>query len=166
MFVCYGPSVRHRPITDEVPGWIPGLSIWDLRCAKWHLEGSSRKMVPLPLMFSRFFILTFHSAGDRAWMGNTLSLSLSSAGAWSLTAAESTWDKIKLQFKNRDTPVPVGARSEAKALIVWTLRSRVWIPLKAWKFVLVFLCCAVLWGYWPCDGLISRPTSPAKCRTD
>jgi hypothetical protein len=32
-------------------------------------------------------------------------------------------------------------RSEAKALISWTLRSWVRIKLKAWVFVLVFLCC-------------------------
>jgi hypothetical protein len=48
------------------------------------------------------------------------------------------------------------------ALISWTLGSWVWIPLKAWMFVLVFLCCAVLCRHRPCDWLITPPRSPAK----
>jgi hypothetical protein len=37
-----------------------------------------------------------------------------------------------------------GSASEVKALIVWTLTSWVRISLKAWMFVLVFLCCFIL----------------------
>jgi hypothetical protein len=43
-----------------------------------------------------------------------------------------------------DGSVPVAARFEAKALIAWTSRWWVRIPLKALIFVLVFLCCVVL----------------------
>jgi hypothetical protein len=42
------------------------------------------------------------------------------------------------------SPIKGGGRSEAKALIACTLRSWVRIPLKAWMFVLLFLCCDVL----------------------
>jgi hypothetical protein len=45
----------------------------------------------------------------------------------------------------------------------WLLGSWVRIPLKAWMFVRVFLCCVVLCRYRPCDGLITRPRSPAIC---
>jgi hypothetical protein len=41
-------------------------------------------------------------------------------------------------------PLPVTARSEAWALIAWSLRSSVRIPLTACMFVFVFLCCGVL----------------------
>jgi hypothetical protein len=45
-------------------------------------------------------------------------------------------------FSTVDMTGPVAARSEA--LIAWTLRSWVRIPVKTWMFVLVFLCCVVL----------------------
>jgi phage gp36-like protein len=51
--------------------------------------------------------------------------------------------------------IPVAARSEAWVLIAWMLRSRVLIPLKAWMFILVFMCCVVLCRGL-CDGLITR----------
>jgi hypothetical protein len=41
--------------------------------------------------------------------------------------------------------------------------SRVWIPLKAWMFVLVFLCGVVLCRWRPCDELITRQRSPTIC---
>jgi hypothetical protein len=44
-----------------------------------------------------------------------------------------------------DGPVTVAVRSEAWALADWLLRSWVRIPLKAWMFVRVFLCCVVLY---------------------
>jgi hypothetical protein len=40
--------------------------------------------------------------------------------------------------------------------------SQVRIPLTAWMFVLVCLCCVVLCR--PCDELITRPRSPTVCR--
>jgi hypothetical protein len=42
--------------------------------------------------------------------------------------------------------------------------ARVRIPLKAWMFVRVFLCCVVLCRWKPCDELISRPRSLTICR--
>jgi hypothetical protein len=45
---------------------------------------------------------------------------------------------------NSNKPVSVAARSEAKALIAWSLRSWVRIPLQASIFALVFPCCGVL----------------------
>jgi hypothetical protein len=48
-------------------------------------------------------------------------------------------------------------RSEAKALIAWTMTSWARIPLKAWIFVLVFVCTVVL-----CIGLIIHPEE--SCR--
>jgi hypothetical protein len=41
-------------------------------------------------------------------------------------------------------PVTVVVRSKAWVLAGWLLGSWVRIPLKAWMFVRVFLCCAVL----------------------
>jgi hypothetical protein len=41
-------------------------------------------------------------------------------------------------------PVTVAVRSEAWVLAGWLLGSWVRIPLKAWIFVRVFLCCVVL----------------------
>jgi Flp pilus assembly protein TadB len=41
-------------------------------------------------------------------------------------------------------PVTVAVRSEAWVLAAWLLRSWVRIPLWAWMFVLVLLCCVVL----------------------
>jgi hypothetical protein len=41
-------------------------------------------------------------------------------------------------------PVTVAVRSEAWVLAGWLLGSWVRIPLKAWLFVRVFLCCVVL----------------------
>jgi hypothetical protein len=41
------------------------------------------------------------------------------------------------------TPVPVVARSDAYVVNAWSLRSWDRIPLKAWMFVLVCLCCVV-----------------------
>jgi hypothetical protein len=40
--------------------------------------------------------------------------------------------------------VTVAVRSEAWVLVVWLLGSWDRIPLKAWMFVRVFLCCVVL----------------------
>jgi hypothetical protein len=40
--------------------------------------------------------------------------------------------------------VTVAVRSEAWVLVGWLLGSWVRIPLKAWMFVRVFLCCVVL----------------------
>jgi hypothetical protein len=82
-----------------------------------------------------FIILTLYLAG----------LSLSSRGKPEKKTLRRFCRKLE---KNYNTylkeirPIPVAARSEAKALIVWTLRSRVRIPLNVF---LVFLCCAVLW---------------------
>jgi len=45
--------------------------------------------------------------------------------------------------------ITVPARPKAWGLAAWTLRSWVRIPLKAWMFVPVFLCCAVLWRQMP-----------------
>jgi hypothetical protein len=45
---------------------------------------------------------------------------------------------------NRFVPVTVAVRSEAWFLTGWLLGSWVRIPLKAWMFVRVFLCCVVL----------------------
>jgi hypothetical protein len=39
---------------------------------------------------------------------------------------------------DRVEPVPIAARSEVSALIAWTLRSWVGVPLKAWMLVLVY----------------------------
>jgi hypothetical protein len=39
------------------------------------------------------------------------------------------------------SPVTVAVRSEAWVLVGWLLGSWVLIPLKAWMFVRVFLCC-------------------------
>jgi hypothetical protein len=44
-----------------------------------------------------------------------------------------------------------------------TLGSWARIPLKAWMYVRVFLCCAVLRRQRPCDGPIPHPRSPTKC---
>jgi hypothetical protein len=41
-------------------------------------------------------------------------------------------------------PVTVAVRSEAWVLARWLLGSWVRIPLKAWMFVRVFLCCVFL----------------------
>jgi hypothetical protein len=41
-------------------------------------------------------------------------------------------------------PVTVAVRSEAWILAGWLLGSWVRVPLKAWMFVRVFLCCVVL----------------------
>jgi hypothetical protein len=41
-------------------------------------------------------------------------------------------------------PVTVAVRSEAWVLAGWLLGSWVLIPLKAWMFIRVFLCCVVL----------------------
>jgi hypothetical protein len=41
--------------------------------------------------------------------------------------------------------------------------SRVRIPLKAWMFVLVFICCVVLCRSRPRDELVTRPRSPTIC---
>jgi hypothetical protein len=43
-----------------------------------------------------------------------------------------------------ESPVTVAVRSEAWVLAGWLLGSWVRIPLKAWMFILVFLCCVVL----------------------
>jgi hypothetical protein len=56
-----------------------------------------------------------------------------------------------------------GVRSETWALAGWLLGSRVRIPLKAWMFVRVFLCCVVLCRQRPCDRLITCPRSPTIC---
>jgi hypothetical protein len=61
-------------------------------------------------------------------------------------------------------PVTVAVRSEAWVLAGWLLGSWVRIPLKAWMFVRVFLCCVVLCRWRPCDGLITRPRSPTICQ--
>jgi hypothetical protein len=65
-----------------------------------------------------------------------------------LTVVNVWWKAVKFCYKinviSDIKPVPVTARTEAKVLIAWTLRSWVLIPLKAWVFVLVFLCCVVL----------------------
>jgi hypothetical protein len=58
----------------------------------------------------------------------------------------------------------VAARSRAWVSVAWILGSWVWIPLKAWMFVLIFLCCVVLCRQRPCVELITRPRSPTKCR--
>jgi hypothetical protein len=60
-------------------------------------------------------------------------------------------------------PVTVAVRSRAWVLAGWLLGSWVRIPLKAWMFVRVFLCCVVLCRQRPCDGLITRPRSPTIC---
>jgi Na+-translocating ferredoxin:NAD+ oxidoreductase RnfD subunit len=49
--------------------------------------------------------------------------------------------KILLVIKS---PVTVAVRSQAWVLAGWLLGSWVRIPLKAWMFVRVFLCCVVL----------------------
>jgi hypothetical protein len=59
-------------------------------------------------------------------------------------------------------PVLVTARSEAKALVAWTLRSWVQIRLRAWVLFLVFLCCVTCIGRGLCGGLIAR--SKESCR--
>jgi hypothetical protein len=59
--------------------------------------------------------------------------------------------------------VTVAVRSEAWVLSGWLLGSWIRIPLKAWMFVRVFLCCVVLCRLRPCDGLITRPRSPTIC---
>jgi hypothetical protein len=41
-------------------------------------------------------------------------------------------------------PVTVVVRSEAWVLAGWLLGSWVRVPLKAWMFVRVFLCCVIL----------------------
>jgi hypothetical protein len=56
---------------------------------------------------------------------------------------------------------PCGLRRGPWSLIHW---SRVRIPIRAWMFVLVFLCFVVLCRQRPCDGLITRPRSPTICR--
>jgi hypothetical protein len=60
-------------------------------------------------------------------------------------------------------PVTVAVWSEAWVLAGWLLGSGVRIPLKAWMFVRIFLCCVVLCTYRPCDGLITRPGNPTIC---
>jgi hypothetical protein len=57
----------------------------------------------------------------------------------------------------------MAVRSEESVLAGWLLGSWVRIPLKAWMFVRVFLCCVVLCKYRPCDGLITHPRSPTIC---
>jgi hypothetical protein len=44
-----------------------------------------------------------------------------------------------LRVCTESQPAPVAPRSQAQALIAWTLRSWVRLPLKAWMFVLVYL---------------------------
>jgi hypothetical protein len=56
-------------------------------------------------------------------------------------------------------PVTVAVRSEALVLAGLLLGSWVRIPLKAWTFVRVFMCCVVLCRQRPCDRLITRPRS-------
>jgi hypothetical protein len=68
-----------------------------------------------------------------------------------------------LPFHTFMLPVTVAVRSETWILAGWLLGSWVRIPIKAWMFVRVFLCCVVLCRYRPCDGLITRPRSPAIC---
>jgi len=46
----------------------------------------------------------------------------------------------------------------------WTLGSRVRIPLGAFIYVRVFLCCVVLCRQRPCVGLIPRPGCLNRCR--
>jgi hypothetical protein len=50
----------------------------------------------------------------------------------------------KFQRVKYPMPVTVAVRSEAWVLACWLLGSWVRIPLKAWMFVRVFLCCVVL----------------------
>jgi hypothetical protein len=58
--------------------------------------------------------------------------------------------------------VTVAVQSEAWIFAGWLLGSWVRIQFKAWMFVRVFLCCVVLCRQRPCDGLITRPSSPAS----
>jgi hypothetical protein len=55
--------------------------------------------------------------------------------------SSSQWEHKFSHFIYVFKPVLVNACSEAKALIAWKLRSWVWVPMKKWTFVLVFLCC-------------------------
>jgi hypothetical protein len=77
---------------------------------------------------------------------------------------------------NNNNAVGISDTSSASAWSQWprglrhvqsstarTMESWVWIPLEACMCVHVFLCCAVLRRWWPCDGLIPRPRSPTKC---
>jgi hypothetical protein len=49
-----------------------------------------------------------------------------------------------LTYVSDTAPVTVAVRSEAWVLASWLLGAWVRIPLKAWMFVGVFLCCVVL----------------------
>jgi hypothetical protein len=53
-------------------------------------------------------------------------------------------DQEKLHMVFYISPVTIAVRSEAWVLAGWLLESWVRIPLKAWMFVRVFLCCVVL----------------------
>jgi hypothetical protein len=70
---------------------------------------------------------------------------------------------VSFSYNRLKQPVTVAVRSEAWFLAGWLLGSWVRIPLKAWMFFRVFLCCVVLCRYRPCDGLITRPSSPTIC---
>jgi hypothetical protein len=52
-------------------------------------------------------------------------------------------NNTKSNIKINMMPVSVASRSEVKALIAWTLRPWVRIPLRAGMFFFVFLCCVV-----------------------
>jgi hypothetical protein len=54
------------------------------------------------------------------------------------------WLVSWLVIRNILLPVTVAVRSEAWDLAGWLLGSWVRVPLKAWMFVRVFLCCVVL----------------------
>jgi hypothetical protein len=57
----------------------------------------------------------------------------------------------------------LAGHSGRAVLAGWLLGSWVRIPLKAWMFVRVFLCCVVLCRWRSCDGLMTRPRSPTIC---
>jgi hypothetical protein len=59
---------------------------------------------------------------------------------------------------------PVAALSLSWAFIAGKLGSWVRIPLKAWLFLFVFLCWAVLCRTTSCDGLIIRPRNHTSCK--
>jgi hypothetical protein len=63
-----------------------------------------------------------------------------------LSQSRTKCEYVYLQFvpAKRNVPVTVAVRSEVWVLAGWLLGSWVRIPLKAWMFVLVFLCCVVL----------------------
>jgi hypothetical protein len=47
-------------------------------------------------------------------------------------------------YRKTQLPVTMAVQSEAWVLASWLLGSWVKIPLKAWMFVRIFLCCVVL----------------------